>query len=246
MLPFKSLLAAAFILILPLTAQAQDSAQKRRVDTQIHDYLMTHPEVIIEAVTKFQSRQQASSEARRRKAVAGLSNTLKNNPNDPVIGNPNGNVTMVEFFDYRCGYCKRVFPDLQTLLKSDGNIRFVLKEFPILGAQSLYAARAAQAVWLHQPDAYHDFHTAMMLNRGGLDQAKVMDLARKAGVDTQALQDQINDPRVEQILKATAQQAQAMGFNGTPAFIIGNVAAPGAIPLSTMKAMLAAARKKGS
>jgi protein-disulfide isomerase len=168
---------------------------------------------------------------------------LRNNPNDPVIGNPNGDVTMVEFFDYRCGYCKRVFDDVQTLVKEDGNIRVVMKEFPILGPDSVHASRAAQAVWLHQKDKYYPFHYAMMTNKGDLSEDKIMDLAKGAGVNVADLKEQMKDPLVDETLKATLHQASALDISGTPAFVFGSSIQPGAMPLDTMKEMVAAMRK---
>lgn len=247
MQPMKSLFAAALILTLPLAAQAKDpapldAAQKQQMENLVHEYLMNNPEVVIEAIQKYQRIERAANEALQQEAMATLSDDLKNNPNDPVMGNPHGDVTVVEFFDYRCGYCKKVFPDVQALIKGDGNIRVVLKEFPILGPESVYASRAAQTVWMHQKDKYQAFHTAMMLNKGGLGKEAVLTLAAHSGVDTKALTEQMNDPKVAAALEATARQAQAMDISGTPAFIVGNTLAPGAVSLANMVDMVAAAR----
>jgi len=249
MTTIKSLFAAALVFTLPLAAHAKapaplDAAQKQQMENLVHEYLVSNPEVVIEAIKEFQRREQAANQAKQKEAMATLSDDLKNNPNDPVIGNPDGDITVVEFFDYRCGYCKRVFPDVQALIKGDGNIRVVLKEFPILGPESVYASRAAQAVWLHQRDKYQAFHTAMMLNKGGLGEDIVQTLAAHSGVDTKALVKQMDDPKVAATLEATARQAQAMNISGTPAFIFGNTLAPGAVSLANMIDMVATARKK--
>lgn len=249
MSPFKSLIAAVLVMTVPLAACSKEAApldaqQKQQMEQLVHEYLVKNPEVVIEAIKEFQRREQAANQARQQNALATFSDDLKGSPNDPVMGNVNGDVTMVEFFDYRCGYCKRVFPDVQSLLESDGNIRLVLKEFPVLGPKSIYASRAAQAVWLHQKDKYQAFHTAMMMSKGGLSEEKVQKLASDSGVDTKALVEQMNDPLVDATLEANAKQAEAMGITGTPAFIIGNTLAPGAIPLAAMVDMIVAARKK--
>lgn len=249
--PMKSLFAAALILTLPLAAHAKapaplDAAQKQQMENLVREYLVSNPEVVIEAIQEYQRREQAANEAQQQEAMATLSDDLKNSPNDPVFGNPDGDVTVVEFFDYRCGYCKKVLPDVQALIKGDGNIRVVLKEFPILGPESVYAARAAQAVWLYQRDKYQAFHTAMMLNKGGLGEDVVLTLATHSGVDTKALGKQMDEPKVAAALEATARQAQAMGISGTPAFIFGNTLAPGAVSLANMIDMVAAARKKAN
>lgn len=249
MSPFKSLFAAVLVMTVPLAACSKepaplDAQQKQQMEQLVHEYLVNNPEVVIEAIKEFQRREQVASKAKQQNAMATFSDDLKGSPNDPIMGNVNGDVTMVEFFDYRCGYCKKVFPDVQKLLKTDGNIRLVLKEFPILGPESVYASRVAQAVWLHQKDKYQAFHTAMMLNKGGLGEETVQKLASHSGVDTKALAEQMNDPLVDATLEATAKQAQAMDITGTPAFIIGNTLAPGAISLASMIDMVVAARKK--
>jgi len=250
MTQLKSLIAmATLIAIIPLAAYAGEPTtttplQKEQLEQVVHDYLMKNPEVIIDAINIYQRRRQVAAQTKKSAALTDMTSRLKNNPNDPQIGNPDGDLTVVEFFDYRCGYCKKVFPDVQKLIKSDVNIRYVLKEFPILGPESVYASHAAQAVWLHQPDKYLAFHTAMMLNRGGLGERKVIDLAISAGVDTVAMKDQMNDPVIQKTLDATAEQAQALGVSGTPAFIFGNDIAPGAISLASMIDMVVAARKK--
>lgn len=246
--PLKTYLAAALVIAgVPLSACSEEAqplspAQKQQMEQVVRDYLINNPEVIMEAINALQAREQAATEARQQDAMKVVENDLKNNPNDPSIGNPDGDVTMVEFFDYRCGFCKRVFGDVQTLLKEDGKIRLVLKEFPILGPESEYASRAAQAVWLHQKDKYPPFHTAMMENKGALGEEKVMELAQAAGVDTTALKDQMTDPRIAQTFEATAKQAQLLGISGTPAFVFGTQVQPGAMPLEMMKEMVGVVR----
>lgn len=248
MSPLKTLTAAAVVLaVAPLAAcsqeaQAPAAADKQQIEQIVRDYLMNNPEVILQAIDAMQKRNEQASMERQRQAVDAIAADLKDNPADPVIGNPDGDVTVVEFFDYRCGFCKRVFPDVQALLKEDGNVRYVLKEFPILGPDSVYASRAAQAVWLHQPDKYAAFHIAMMENRGDLGQDKVMELAGGAGVDVVKLPEQMQDPQVQQTLDANMKQAQVLGISGTPAFIFGANIQPGAIPLTAMRDLVAAMR----
>lgn len=243
---FKSFIATAVLIVaIPMAAQAAEpNLSTEQVEKIVHEYLLKNPEVVIQAINKYQRIREIAADAKKREAMTTMSNSLKNNPNDPVMGNPDGDLTVVEFFDYRCGYCKKVFPDVQKLIKSDGNIRYVLKEFPILGPESVYASRAAQAVWLHQTDKYTPFHIAMMTNRGGLGKGKVMKLAKDVGIDTAALKTQMEDPLVDETLAASAEQAQALGITGTPAFIFGNDIAPGAISLPTMIDMVVAARAK--
>jgi len=246
--PVKAFMAATIVMLsMPFTAFAAETlsaAQKTEVEQVVREYLVKNPEVIIEAINELQRRDKLAEAERQRDAMKAMSSDLTTNPNDPVMGNPNGDVTMVEFFDYRCGFCKRVFDDVQTLLKEDGNIRYVLKEFPILGDDSVYASRASMAVWLHQRDFYAPFHGAMMSNKGDLSTDKVMSLAEKAGVNTDALVAQMKDPTIDKTFAATQSQAQALSLTGTPAFIVGDNIAPGAIPLAAMKQLVDAARGK--
>lgn len=245
---FKVFLAAIVAVVaMPLAAcseepAASSDAQKQQMEQVIRDYLINNPEVIIEALDAYQAKMEARARAGVQDTLSAMADELTRSPNDPVLGNPDGDVTMVEFFDYRCGFCKRVFADANTLVEKDGNIRFVLKEFPILGADSVFASQAAQAVWLFQPDKYQAFHGAMMTNRGDLGQDKVFALAAQSGVDVEALKGQIDDPKVMAALEATARQAEALNISGTPAFIIGDAIQPGAIPLDVMEQLVEAAR----
>lgn len=245
--PVKTLITAALLVCTPLSTFAADTlsaGQKTEVEQVVREYLLKNPNVIVEAINELQRRDEAAAAQKQRDTMKNMSAELTSSPNDPVMGNPDGDVTMVEFFDYRCGFCKRVFDDVQTLLKEDGNIRYVLKEFPILGDDSVFASRAAMAVWLNQKSKYAAFHTAMMSSKGALSNDKVMELAKASGVDTTALPEQMNDPKVDETLSSTQAQAQALGLTGTPAFIIGSNVAPGAIPLVAMKQLVDAARGK--
>lgn len=244
--PVKTLLAAVLMLTAPFMAQAADKLsdqQKTEIEQVVREYILKNPEIIVEAINELQRRDAAAAADQQRDTLVTLSAELTSSPHDPVIGNPNGDVTVVEFFDYRCGFCKRVFDDVQTLLKEDGNIRYVLKEFPILGPDSVYASRAAMAVWFHQRDKYMDFHVAMLTNRGSLNNEKVRELAKSSGVDVAALAEQMKDPAIDKAFADTQAQARALDITGTPAFIVGQNVAPGAIPLAAMRQLVAAARE---
>ncbi|WP_170826923.1 DsbA family protein [Magnetovibrio blakemorei] len=225
-------------------ADTLSAAQKTEVQQVVREYLLKNPEVIVEAINELKRRNEVAGAEHQRAAMAAMATELTSNPSDPVMGNAQGDVTMVEFFDYRCGFCKKVFDDVQTLIKEDGHIRVVLKEFPILGEDSVNASRAAMAVWLHQPDKYKAFHAAMMRNKGALGMDKVLELAKASGVDVAALSGQMDDPEIGKTFAATHNQAQTLDVTGTPAFIVGETIVPGAIGLDVMKQLVAAARKK--
>lgn len=229
----------------PTVRAAEDSmspVKKRQIEALIRDYILENPEVIIESMRALQAKEKAMSENRAQDMLVSLRGQIVNDPTSPVGGNPNGNVTVVEFFDYRCGFCKRVFPDLQKLIKEDGNIRYVYKEFPILGPQSMFASRAALAAWKLDREKYHLFHNAMMASKGNLTEAKTMKFAVSVGFDEKTLRAGMDDPAIDTTLKKNFQLAKDLNINGTPAFVIGNKLAPGAISLEALKQMVASAR----
>ncbi len=230
--------------ILPNTAAAQafDGEQKRAIETIIRDYLLANPEVLLQSMTEYRRRQEMSKQNQTKDNLTRLSSVLKTNPNSPVIGNPDGNITVVEFFDYRCTYCKKVFPTVQKLLKDDGDIRYVLKEFPILGPVSEIATRASLAMWSIDPDKYMSFHTAVMTSRGQLDEARIFKFADKAGYDIKEVRGKMKDPAVEREIATNIRLAEDLGISGTPAFVIGNHIVPGAIDMATLKQLVQAAR----
>ncbi|MDG2033778.1 MAG: DsbA family protein, partial [Rhodospirillales bacterium] len=168
-----------------------------------------------------------------------------NDPDSPVAGNPTGDVTVVEFFDYLCNYCKRIIPTIQKLLKQDKNVRYVFKELPILSLDSRLAARAALVVWKNQKEKYLDFHTTLMTSQGSLSEARILRLAKKVGADTTLIKKKMRSNEISAILKRNFDLAQRLGVRGTPGFIIGDKIVPGAIDLTALKSLIAEARKKG-
>ena len=237
----------AFLVINLLTAStssATESAfspdQKDQLNRLIRQYIYDHPEVIIDAIQRLQSRQKAEEQTRVISAIKENKENLESDPEAPVIGNPNANITVVEFFDYRCGYCKRVFTNMVSILRENPNVRFVLKEFPILGAESLVASRASLAVWRTHKDKYQAFHAALLEARGGMPKAKILSIAEKLGINKNQLKKDMNDPAIDRILNKNRHLGQALNINGTPAFIFGDKLIPGALDLDTMRQMIKA------
>ncbi len=246
-MPFRFLIALFAAVAIAAAALAAEPAytpkQRSAVEDVERQYLLDNPEVIIEAIETLRARQRADSARRVQDALASKRGELENDPTSPVAGNPKGNVTVVEFFDYNCPYCKKVFPRVQNLFETDGKIRYVLKEFPILGPQSVAAARAALAIWKLDSEKYMPFHTAMMKSRGRLSEATIFDLAAEAGFDAGLLKKAMAEPWIDEALKKTLDLAESFDITGTPAFVIGNHVIPGAIDLKTLKQLVAAARK---
>lgn len=249
MAPFRALSSAAFALLLAVTTVPASAAEPLSPDQQdavrqvVIDLLRTQPELVVEALQAFQQRQEAEQRALEKNLIATLKKDLEGDPNSPVVGNPNGDVTIVEFSDYRCGYCKKVFPSIQTLLKEDGKIRFVIKEFPVLGEESVIAARIAQAAWFLAPRKYPDLHTAMMANRGAMTEDKLLQMAEGLGLARDKLKAMMNAPEVDQAIKKTYGIAEGIGVRGTPAFVVGGRLVPGAVDIDTLRKLVAEARK---
>ncbi|MBK8211521.1 MAG: DsbA family protein [Rhodospirillales bacterium] len=225
-----------------MAAEPLSDAQEQAIEQLVRDYIMKHPEVLLESLQAYDNKQRETQEQAAQKAVAGNRDALERDASTPVGGNPKGDVTIVEFFDYRCGYCKKVLPSVQELLKTDGNIRVVFKEFPILGPDSMTASRAALAAWKIAPDKYVALHVALMETRGDLSEARVLETAKKVGIDPEKLKAAMDDPQIKAQIERNAALAQTLQIGGTPAFIIGGKLVPGAVDLTTMREMVKAAR----
>jgi protein-disulfide isomerase len=224
------LVAAAFVAAGPLAAAAEEAPPLdlpvEQIEQVVRDYLLREPEIIYQALEELQRRQQVAAEARQRDAIAQAQDQLLRNPASPVAGNPEGDVTLVEFFDYRCTYCRRVVPALQALLEEDAELRVVFKELPVLGEDSVRAARAALAS--RNQDAYVEFHFALM-DAADLSQGGILALAREIGLDPERLARDMEAPEVQAVIEANYALASRLGIEGTPAFVIGETLIPGAV-----------------
>lgn len=229
-----------------LLATAQEPAaplSREAVEAIIREYLLKNPELIVESVRALQQRQQAQEQERVTGALAARQAELHQDADSPVAGNPQGDVTVVQFFDYRCGYCKNVAPALRQLLEQDGNVRLVYKEFPILGPDSVIASRAALAA--RAQGQYVAFHNALMAANGGpLTLAEVLRIARQVKLDTARLQADMEAPEIRALLQRNLALAQELGIRGTPAFVVGADLVPGAMDLAALKELVARARVK--
>ena len=244
----RRFVAAALVALFAVVGiAAQASAQENETLTDqakteqiIHDYLLAHPEVIVEAIAKYQAQQEKATAEKQAQALIDRREELTRAPDSPVLGNPSGNVTVVEFFDYRCPYCKSVAAAFIDMFEKDGNVRLVLKEFPILGADSEFAAKAALAA--QKQDKYRDFHLAMMNFKGKMTSDDVRQLAAKVGVDVARLEQDMQDPAIVETINRNYALAEALGIRGTPAFVIGDQLIPGVISAEEMQKRIAAVR----
>jgi protein-disulfide isomerase len=242
--PFVASMLLALILPRPASPQeAMTPAQRATVEQIIHDYLLQHPEVLIEALQAAEDKEKQRTAAQARAALAQRRGELVDDATAPVGGNPKGDVTIVEFFDYRCPYCKQVEPALEALLREDGGIRIVYKEWPILGKDSVYAARIALAA--KKQGKYAAFHPAMMATKGQITEDIILSVAASVGVDVEKAKSEMNGADIDDIIKRNYGLAEALDMHGTPAWVIGDETIAGAIDIATMKEKIAAARKSG-
>lgn len=242
----RALIVGALVAIaaLPALGETVTPDQKKAFEKIIRDYLLKHPEIILETMEKLRERERLEQEKAAKIALRENKAYIFQHPLSPVSGNKKGDVTLVEFFDYQCGFCKRVVGSMVDLVKGDKNLRVVWKELPILGEESRLAALAAMAS--KRQGKYFDFHVALMENRGQLSLEVIMRIARSVGIDIAKLQEDMGDPKIAAYLDETIQLAQTLGIRGTPGFIIGERIIPGAISLDQLKAYIAEARKPKS
>ena len=248
---FKKLIPAAAlsaILATPLVAfdmNAMSDAEREVFRAEIRAYLMENPEVLLEAISVLEERQAAEQAAGDVDLIAVNSDAIFNDGYSYVGGNPEGDITVVEFIDYRCGYCRRAHPEVNELLASDGNIRYIIKEFPILGEQSALAARFAIAVKEVQgDDAYLETHDTLMTMRGEITEQGLSDLSEELGYDTPKVFDAMNGEVVQNQILQNRELAQRLQINGTPSFVFETQMLRGYVPLDGMREVVAELRSE--
>lgn len=211
--------------------------QKKAFEGVIRDYLLKNPEIIAEAIQALQNKRDLAEVNAGKAALRSQQAALFNDPGSPIAGDKNGDVTVVEFFDYRCGVCKRVHPIVDSLMAGDRKLRRVYKDWPILGPESVFAARAALAS--RAQGKYLEFHNAMMTARGKLNKIAVFKIAEKIGIDHQRLLRDMDSAEITKILRRNYQLAETLKLNGTPSFVIGNQILKGGRDLATMRRIVA-------
>lgn len=221
---------------------AIDTTQKQAIEQIVREYLLANPEVLRDALIVLGSREKAAAEDQRKERIEALRDELERQPDDPVLGNPEGRVTIVEFFDYQCGYCKAMKPAMQNILASEQDVRVVMKEFPILSDISTIAARAALAA--QAQGKYAALHDRLMGHRGRLTEDAIFATAKEAGLDIERLKADMQAPSVDAVLQRNRQLADRLEISGTPTFIVGGTLVPGAVNEEGMRKLIADLRAK--
>lgn len=244
---FKLGLVASFVagLALPVAVHAAEfnAAQKKEMGQIVREYLMKNPEVLRDVFRELERKEAQAKAEGAKAAIKKYASDIYRADGDLVVGNPAGDVTMVEFFDYNCGYCKRSLPDVLKLIKSDAKLKFVVKEFPILGPGSMFAAQAAIAS--RKQGKYWDFHLALMKHRGAVNKSVVLKKAKEIGLDMDKLKKDMKAPEVIDIIRRNHVVAQALNINGTPAFLVGKKIFPGAVGYNRLSGAVDTIRKDG-
>ena len=245
-----SIAATALGLLLGLAgapARAEMSpAQRTEIEGVIKDYLLKNPEVLRDALVEMDKRQKADEEAARVKAVNDQASLIFNSPHQAVMGNPNGKITLVEFFDYNCGYCKKTLGDIAQLVQSEPDLRLVVKDFPVLGPGSVEAAEIATAMRNQaKGDKYWQYHAKLLATRGQVGKAQALAAAKDAGADMDRLARDAASPETRASIQEVMQIADKLQLTGTPSFVLADDVIVGAVGYDELKLKIANVRKCG-
>ncbi len=237
----RSFFLSLFMVLFTSLASAQSfddmsDAETAAFGAAVRAYLLDNPEVIMEAVAVLEQRQQQEAATSDQDLVAQYYEQIFNDGYSAVSGNPDGTINIVEFSDYKCGYCKRAYPELLQLIEANPDIRFVLKEYPILGAESVLASRAAISVLVNEgEEAYERFHDALMRENGPLTELSLPLIAEGLGIDSAKMLETMNTALVTQMIQTNRSLGQQMQISGTPTFVIGSEMLRGYVPLAGMQ-----------
>ena len=240
----QQLVAAAIAEREAARPQSQAQLDPDVLNPMIEDYLLSNPRILQRVSVAPDAELQAAEAEQARAAIATMQEAIYEDPDHVVLGNPEGDVTLVEMFDYNCGYCRQAVPDLATLIAEDPNLKVILKEFPILSQGSMEAARVAVAVAQSGGD-YWQFHQKLFTSRGQIDGAVALAAAQDLGMSRVNLELQANDAATEEIINRSYEIARGLNVSGTPTYIIGDEIIPGAIGLDALRQRIASMRECG-
>jgi len=230
----------------PAQAQSLSAEQRAAVVELIKETLLKNPELIQEALVELEKRNQVAQVEAQRNALSAEKASLTDPATSVIAGNPQGDVTLVEFMDYNCGFCKRAMEDVRALAKDDPKLKVVIKDFPILGPDSVEASRVAIAVKNQlQGQKYWDFHLKLMATKGRVNGAKAMEIAKEAGADIERVKKEMEAPATRAVIEQTVALGDRLGLTGTPAFIVGDEVVFGAVGQAALKQKIEAVRKCG-
>ncbi len=238
-------LAVAAGSVAPVAAGSFSPEQRKEIEQIVREWLLKNPEILNDMVAVLEKRQKAQQAQREKAVVAAHAAAFYHSPHDLVIGNPEGPIAMVEFMDYNCGFCRRSLEDVQKLREANKDLKIVIKEFPILGPDSMEAAKYALAARKQGMDKYWDLHVALLKHKGRVNGEVALALARRVGLDVEKLKKDAESEDVKQALQTNLALADALGIRGTPAFVIGDKLVPGALGFERLNREVAALRKKG-
>ena len=237
---------AATVFVAPLRAAEFSAAQKTEIGAVVKEYLLANPEVLRDALAELDKRQKSDEVAARQKVVSDKAGLLFSSVNQATLGNLKGSATIVEFFDYNCGYCKRSLDDMAKLMKADPNLKVVLKDFPVLGPGSVEAAHVATALRNQfKGDKFWDFHQKLLGTRGQIAKAQALAVAKDLGADMDRLEKDMAAPAIKESIQEVALLADQLNLTGTPSFVIGQDVVVGAIPYEEMKSKVDNVHKCG-
>lgn len=234
--PTKAAFGAALALVfLAPASMAQDMLTRNDVESIVREYILENPELLEEAFQALQQRREQEAEIARAASLDQLRDKLLSFEHDPVIGNPEGEITLVEFFDYNCGFCRQAYEDVLRLVQTNPNLRVVLKEFPVLGAPSMEAAAISIAVNQVAPERYGEFHDRLMKHEGRVDGAAAMDLVQAMDLPVDDILALREGEAVRSTVETSYEIAQALGLSGTPSFVIGDRVEFGAVGIDRLQ-----------
>lgn len=234
-----SAIFAATMFLAAVPAAAQELTEER-IRELVLETIRENPEIVMEAVAILRAREAEAKASQQAEVLKNQRELLERDANAPVLGNPDGDVTIVEFFDYNCPYCRRAMPEVEALLDADPDIRLVMREWPILGDGSVFAARASLAA--RNQGLYEEFHWALMRMRGRAEEATVLKVAEDVGLDIEQLRQDMESPEIDEHIATSRRLTQMLGIKGTPSFVIGEALIPGFVKRAQLESVVAEAR----
>jgi protein-disulfide isomerase len=239
-------LAVLLFARLPAAAAEFSAAQKSQIEQIIKDYILNNPELLRDAIAELDRRQKEEEAAARTKIISEQSGALFNSPFQATVGNPNGKVTIVEFFDYNCGYCKRALDDMAKLMKTEPDLRVILKDFPVLGPGSVEAAKIASAVRNQlKGDRFWEYHFRLLGSHGPVGKTQALAVAKELGADMDRIEKEADTADVRKGIEETMQLADSLSLTGTPSFVVGSDVVVGAVGYDELRSKIGNVRKCG-